>query len=66
LAGFHPRLDSGGDELTLSDERAVDAPDEVATVLVAAGCPPTRLMVHREDLETIFMRTIGGLDDRDG
>jgi len=63
-AGFHPTAD--GDALTLPDERAVAAPDEVATVLVAAGCPPTHLTVAREDLETYFLRTVGGLDGGHG
>jgi ABC-2 type transport system ATP-binding protein len=57
-AGFDPHA---GDErgLVLRDERAVDAPEEVATLLVTAGCPPTRLVVEREDLETYFLRTVG-------
>jgi ABC-2 type transport system ATP-binding protein len=57
-AGFDPQA---GDErgLVLPDVRAVDAPEEVATLLVAAGCPPTRLVVEREDLETYFLRTVG-------
>lgn len=63
-AGFHPTAD--GDGLTLPDVRAVAAPDEVATVLVAAGCPPTHLTVAREDLETYFLRTVGGLDGDNG
>lgn len=57
-AGFDPHP---GDErgLVLRDERAVDAPEEVATLLVSAGCPPTRLVVEREDLETYFLHTVG-------
>jgi ABC-2 type transport system ATP-binding protein len=57
-AGFdlHTRRERG---LVLHDERAVDAPEEVATLLVTAGCPPTRLVVEREDLETYFLRTVG-------
>ena len=45
--------------MVLRDERAVQHPDDVATVLVHAGCPPTRLMVEREDLETYFLRLVG-------
>ena len=37
-----------------ADARAVDRPDDVATVLVAAGCPPMRLVVEQEDLETLL------------
>ena len=36
--------------LLLADARAVAAPDDVATVLVRAGAPPTRLAVEQEDL----------------
>jgi ABC-2 type transport system ATP-binding protein len=56
--GYHPRTQPDG-ALTLSDQGAVDWPEEVATLLVAAGCPPTRLAVEREDLETYFMRLVG-------
>jgi ABC-2 type transport system ATP-binding protein len=31
----------------------------VATILVEAGCPPTRLAVEGEDLETYFLRLVG-------
>jgi hypothetical protein len=30
-------------------------------VLVAAGVPPTRLIVEQEDLERYFLRLTGGL-----
>ncbi len=57
-AGFSPiRTDVDG--LTLSDEHAIAEPDTVATVLVAAGCPPTRLVVEQDDLETFFLRVVG-------
>jgi len=39
-------------------------PDRVATLLVHAGCPPTRLAVEEEDLETYFLRIVGAHDDR--
>lgn len=38
---------------------AATPPDRVATVLVHAGCPPTRLAMAEEDLETYFLRTVG-------
>jgi len=53
---------AGADGLSCQDERAVDAPDQVAVALVTAGCPPMRLAVEREDLETYFLRTVGGED----
>jgi ABC-2 type transport system ATP-binding protein len=57
-AGFRPvpGLDGG---LVLAERRAVDAPDEVAGVLVRAGCPPTRLALAGEDLEAYFLRLVG-------
>ncbi|MCX2948824.1 ABC transporter ATP-binding protein [Lentzea sp. NEAU-D7] len=56
-AGFAPvRLDTGA--LVLTDARSVREPDAVATVLVAAGCPPTRLVVEQDDLETFFLREV--------
>ena len=57
-AGFAPVPDAEGG-VALTDRRAVDGPDEVATILVEAGCPPTRLVVEREDLETYFLRLVG-------
>jgi ABC-2 type transport system ATP-binding protein len=57
-AGF--AIEPGTDAtIAVRDERAVEHPDEVATVLVHAGCPPTRLVVEREDLETYFLRLVG-------
>lgn len=44
------------DAIRLSDPRAVDAPDEVAQVLVQAGAPPTHLAIEQENLEDHFLR----------
>jgi ABC-2 type transport system ATP-binding protein len=41
------------------NEEAIDKPDNIATLLVNAGCPPTLLKVEEEDLESYFLRTIG-------
>ncbi len=43
----------------LSEGRAIDAPDEVAAILVHAGTSPTRLAVEQEDLEDYFLRLTG-------
>jgi ABC-2 type transport system ATP-binding protein len=45
--------------IVLNEARAIDAPDEVATILVHAGTPPTRLAVEQEDLEDYFLRLTG-------
>ncbi len=57
-AGLSPAR-SRPDVLELREPRALDAPDEVAVLLVAAGAPPTRLAVARESLEDHFMRLTG-------
>ena len=56
-AGFTPVRSENG-ALVLTDARSVREPDAVATVLVAAGCPPTRLVVEQDDLETFFLREV--------
>jgi ABC-2 type transport system ATP-binding protein len=47
-----------GRHLVLTGPDALRRPDEVATVLVRAGCPPTELVVDREDLEQYFLRLV--------
>jgi len=56
-AGFAVRASE--DTLFLSEPRALDGPDEVATILVNAGTPPTRLVVEQENLEEHFLRLTG-------
>jgi ABC-2 type transport system ATP-binding protein len=48
-----------GEGLLLDGEQAVQHPDKIATLLMAAGCPPTRLAVEQDDLETCFLRLVG-------
>jgi ABC-2 type transport system ATP-binding protein len=47
---------AGEHALFLSEPRAVEAPDEIAALLVNAGTPPTRLIIEQEDLEDHFLR----------
>ncbi len=56
-AGFAAK--ANGSMIVLNDTRAVDAPEEVATLLVNAGTPPSRLAVEQEDLEGYFLRLTG-------
>jgi len=56
-AGYAPKVNEGA--LILSEVRAIDAPDAVATLLVHAGTPPIRLAVEQEDLEAHFLRLTG-------
>jgi ABC-2 type transport system ATP-binding protein len=53
-AGFEAQTTDQG--LVLREPRALDAPEQVAEVLVRAGAPPTRLVVEQEDLESHFLR----------
>lgn len=48
------------DTLTLHESSAIEAPEEVATVLVRAGVPPVRLALEQETLEEHFLRLTGG------
>jgi len=57
-AGYKVSVDSDA-LLLLSEARAIDAPDEVATLLVESGTPPVRLAVEQENLEDYFLRLTG-------
>jgi ABC-2 type transport system ATP-binding protein len=57
-AGFAVNAEDG--TIVLREARAVDAPDQVAAILVQAGNAPTRLAVEQEDLESHFLRLTGG------
>ncbi len=50
------RVGEAADRLELRDPRALEAPDEIAALLVAAGTAPTHLAVVRETLEDHFIR----------
>jgi ABC-2 type transport system ATP-binding protein len=56
-AGFAAKVSDSA--VVLSEARALDAPDEIATLLVSAGAPPVRLAVEQEDLEGYFLRLTG-------
>jgi ABC-2 type transport system ATP-binding protein len=56
-AGF--AVKANGSTIFLTGARAIDAPDEVAAILVNAGTPPLRLAVEQEDLEDYFLRLTG-------
>jgi ABC-2 type transport system ATP-binding protein len=54
-AGLTP-LRRGEGRLELRDPMALEAPEKVAQILVAAGAPPSHLAIARESLEEHFMR----------
>ncbi|MEU8363860.1 ABC transporter ATP-binding protein [Nonomuraea sp. NPDC048882] len=63
LAGYGFTSEPGvGAGLVLTGQRALEHPEEIATALVEAGCPPTRLVVEQEDLEDFFLRLVGEAD----
>ena len=56
-AGF--AVQTNDNTIVLNEARAINAPDEVAAILVAAGTPPIRLAVEQENLEAYFLRLTG-------
>jgi ABC-2 type transport system ATP-binding protein len=56
-AGYPAQTD--GITLSLDDARNIACQDEIATLLVQAGTPPTQLVVDEEDLEEYFLRLVG-------
>lgn len=57
-AGYTANIHPDG-ALEVKGRYAVEKPDDIATLLVQAGNPPTMLVVDREDLEDYFLRLIG-------
>ncbi|WP_103355500.1 ABC transporter ATP-binding protein [Amycolatopsis sp. CA-128772] len=57
-AAGHLAEQDGTGGLVLTAEQAIRHPDEIATLLVTADCPPTRLAVEQDDLETCFLRLV--------
>lgn len=57
-AGF--AVKPGENSLVINDENAIKEPDKLATLLVNAGVPPTRLAVEHENIEEYFLRLTGG------
>jgi ABC-2 type transport system ATP-binding protein len=57
-AGFNPQAVENG-TLALEQAWAVQQPEEIASLLVKAGAPPTHLVVEQEDLEDYFLRLVG-------
>jgi ABC-2 type transport system ATP-binding protein len=64
-AGFTPTRSGDSDRpvIELTDDRALNRPDEVAELLVRSGVPPLRLAVVQEDIEAHFLRLVGA-DER--
>ena len=59
-AGYQVTLAGADGPLILGEPRAVEAPEQVVQVLVAAGTPPIHLAAEQADLEKHFLRLTGG------
>ena len=62
-AGIGARLDKNN-SLVITDKPAMQHPDRIATLLVEAGCPPTRLVVEQGDLESYFLGLVGMKEEK--
>jgi ABC-2 type transport system ATP-binding protein len=56
----YPAVVSEQGHFALSDPKAIANPDTIARLMVQAGIPPVFLKVEEEDLESYFLRIIGG------
>jgi ABC-2 type transport system ATP-binding protein len=57
-AGYSVDLNQDG-MLELMDTSSIERPDDIASLLVQAGTPPTHLTVEEEELEHYFLRLVG-------
>ena len=57
-AGYSPEFFLDG-SITLEDAAAIDSPEQISSLLVHAGAPPSRLYVEEEALEQYFLRLVG-------
>jgi ABC-2 type transport system ATP-binding protein len=51
--------------MELTDKRAIDRPDKIASLLVNSGNPPTALWEKEDDLESLFVRMIENRGESD-
>jgi len=58
-ANYTMTVDTEDARITVSDARAIRAPDEVAQLLVHGGAPPLRLAIVQENLEEHFLQLTG-------
>jgi len=59
LAAGHPAEILPDGSIEVKGATAVERPDDIATLLVNAGTPPTRLIAEEEELEQYFLRLVG-------
>jgi ABC-2 type transport system ATP-binding protein len=58
-AGGQPAEILRDGSMALKNAWSVEHPDDISRLLVAAGTPPTQLMVEEEELEQYFLRLVG-------
>ncbi|HBX51967.1 MAG TPA: bacitracin ABC transporter ATP-binding protein [Bacteroidales bacterium] len=56
--------DTSSEFIEITDNSAINQPENIASLLVNKGSPPSLLNVVEEDLESYFLRTIGMKGDR--
>ncbi|MGD0877922.1 MAG: ABC transporter ATP-binding protein [Anaerolineales bacterium] len=59
FAAGYPCESLADGQLALTQAAALDRPDDIASLLVQAGTPPTELLVEEEELEDYFLRLVG-------
>jgi ABC-2 type transport system ATP-binding protein len=57
-SGIAARLEDKN-SLVTTDKSAMQHPEKIATLLVEAGCPPSRLVIEQKDLESYFLELVG-------
>jgi ABC-2 type transport system ATP-binding protein len=57
-AGYTAKILPDG-TLEIDQALAIERPDDIASLLVQAGTPPTQLLVDEEELEDYFLRLVG-------
>ena len=57
-AGYPAEIIVGG-TLEIKNSTSFERPDDIASLLVQAGVPPTHLLVEEEELEHYFLRLVG-------
>ncbi len=59
LAAGKPAKSLTDGSIELTNATSVEYPDEINSLLVKAGTPPTQLLVEEEELEPYFLRLVG-------
>jgi len=55
---------NGRDTLTITDKETLKHPEKVATILVQAGFPPSKLTIEQGDLESYFLKLVGMKEEK--